>query len=90
MPIATSASCNSNTVLPSRALAKARSSTLSRGAGSADINSFAASIRNFGFAVRAGAPRRSQASSLRIRLLRLMFSVLPCRSRSALAKTKAE
>ena len=40
--------------------------------------------------VRAGAPRRSQASSLRIKLLRRASIAFDWRARSALAKTKAE
>ena len=38
---------------------------VSRGSGSSAMSALAASMRNFGFAVRAGGPRRSQASSLR-------------------------
>ena len=44
---------------------------LSRGGGSVAINSFAASTRNLGFEVLAGAPRRSQASSLRSKLFQI-------------------
>ena len=60
----------SSTVLPSRAVAILVSSTVSRGGGSAAISAVAASIRNCGLLVRAGGPRRSQASSLRSRLRR--------------------
>ena len=63
---------------------------LSRGGGSVAINSFAASTRNFGFEVLAGAPRRSQASSLRSKLF-LLASIADCwRARSAFARTYAE
>ena len=58
------------TFLPSRAVASLVSSTPSRGGGSSAISALAASTRNFGLVVRAGAPRRSQASSLRSRLRR--------------------
>ena len=37
--------------------------TESRGAGTSSMMALAASMRNFGLDVRAGAPRRSQASS---------------------------
>ena len=67
-PALTSAWCNSKTVFPKRLRANFRSSVESRGAGSAEINSFAASTRNFGLVVLAGAPRLSHASSFRIRL----------------------
>ena len=39
-------------------------------------------MRNFGFDVRAGAPRRSQASSLRIRFCRFDSLAAAIRSRS--------
>ena len=55
----------SSTLSPSRAVAKRSSSTRSRTSGSSAISSLAASMRNFGFDVRAGGPRRSHASSLR-------------------------
>ena len=58
-------SSTSYTSLPSRDVANLVSSTRSRGGGSSAISAFAASIRNFGFEVRAGGPRRSHASSLR-------------------------
>ena len=69
-PIFTCIWCASYTVFPKRLRANFRSSVLSRGAGSAEISSLAASTRNFGFVVRAGAPRRNHANSLRIRALR--------------------
>ena len=59
------------TSLPSRAVASLASSTVLRSGGTSAISWLAASIRNFGFEVRAGGPRRSQASSLRIRFCRL-------------------
>ena len=68
--------CNSYTVLPKRAFANAKSSTLLRGGGSFSINSFAASMRNFGLLVRAGAPRRNQASSFLINMFRFCSSTL--------------
>ncbi len=52
---------------PRRAEAKRVSSAVSRAGGSVSISALAASMRNFGFEVRAGAPRRSHASSLRSR-----------------------
>ena len=55
---------------PSRAGASARSSTAVRGGGTSAISASAASMRNFGLDVRAGGPRRSQASSLRSRFCR--------------------
>ena len=51
--------------------------------------SFAASTRNFGLEVRAGAPRRNQVSSLRNRLRRRASSADDCLERSALASTYA-
>ncbi len=89
-PALTCISFASKTVLPRRLRANLRSSLPSRGAGSAEISSFAASTRNFGFVVRAGAPRRSHASSLRIKLLRRASVAADWRERSALAKTNAE
>ena len=53
------------------------------------MSELAASIRNFGFAVRAGAPRRSQASSLRTRFCRRTSEAAAWRCRSALASTNA-
>ncbi len=55
---------------PAGVVAKRCSSKRSRGGGSSAIRALAASIRNCGFEVRAGGPRRSQASSLRSRLRR--------------------
>ena len=70
--------------VPSRSAAATRES---RGSGSLAIRSLAAWMRNFGFDVRAGGPRRSHASSLRIRL-RLRASVpAATRIRSARAST---
>ena len=53
----------SRTSLPSRAVAIFARDTESRGAGTSSMMALAASMRNFGLDVRAGAPRRSQASS---------------------------
>ena len=89
-PALTCISFVSRTVLPKRLSANLRSSLPSRGAGSAEINSFAASTRNFGFVVRAGAPRRSQASSFLIKLLRRASVAADWRERSAFARTNAE
>ena len=75
-------SSRSTTSLPSRATASCESETLSRTGGSFSISAAAASIRNFGFVVRAGAPRRSQASSLRSRFCRRDSLAAACRSRS--------
>ena len=80
----------SKTVRPRRLSANLSNSDLSRGAGSLLINSLAASTRNFGFTVCAGAPRRSQASSLRISWLRRASIALVWRARSAFARTYAE
>ena len=77
------------TSLPSLVVAKRRSSTSSRGGGSSEISWFAASIRNFGLLVRAGAPRRNQASSLRSRLSRRSAVTAAIRSRSTFARTYA-
>ena len=59
------------------------------GGGSSSISVLAASIRNFGFEVRAGGPRRSQASSLRSRFFRRVSMSTACRARSARASTYA-
>ena len=59
-------------------LAKRSSSALSRASGSSAISALAASIRNFGFDVRAGGPRRSQASSLRISCWRRSSRAAAC------------
>ena len=53
----------SRTSLPSRAVAILLRAVESRGSGTSAIRALAASMRNLGLAVRAGAPRRSQASS---------------------------
>jgi hypothetical protein len=71
------------TSLPSRWVAKRCSSSRSRGAGTSSISALAASILNFGFDVRAGGPRRSQASSLRSRLRRRTSVAAAWRCRSA-------
>ena len=63
---------------------------LSRGGGSVAINSLAASTRNFGFDVLAGAPRRNHANSLRNKLFRRASIAACCLARSAFAKTYAE
>ena len=54
------------------------------------MSALAASMRNFGLDVRAGGPRRSQASSLRSRLRRRACAASAWRVRSALASTNAE
>ena len=69
-PRARSTSSMSTTSLPSRWLAKRWSSIRSRGGGTSSMRALAASMRNFGFDVRAGGPRRSHASSLRARFSR--------------------
>ena len=81
--------CRSNTSLPSRVVAKRCSTSESRGAGSLAISSLAAWIRNLGFEVRAGGPRRSQANSLRMRLRRRASVPAESRIRSARARTYA-
>ncbi len=88
-PRVRSTSSTSTTSLPSRWVAKRCSSSRSRGSGSSSISALAASIRNFGLEVRAGAPRRSQASSLRMRFCRRDSLAAAWRCRSALASTKA-
>ena len=65
------------------------SATRSRGGGTSAMSSLAASIRNLGLEVRAGAPRRSQASSLRMRFWRLASAAASCRSRSTRCSTYA-
>ena len=77
-------------MLPNLFAAKFRSSDSFLGGGSFAIRVFAASMRNFGFAVRAGAPRRSQANSLRINIFRLPSSTVIWRARSAFESTYAE
>ncbi len=86
-PKATETSSASSTVLPSRAVAKRSSSTLSRAGGSSAISALAASIRNRGLEVRAGGPRRSQASSLRSSSCRRSSRAASLRARSARAST---
>ena len=68
-------------------MAKRSSSARSRASGSSAISALAASIRNFGFDVRAGGPRRSHASSLRISCWRRSSRAAACRARSARAST---
>ena len=80
-------SCNSKTLLPKRLPANVSNSSFLRGGGSFEINSFAASIRNFGFDVRAGAPRRNHANSFLIRFCRRDSVATAWRNLSALAKT---
>ena len=75
------------TSLPSRAVASLDSSTVLRSGGTSAINWFAASIRNFGLEVRAGAPRRNHANSLRIRFCRLASVAAATRSRSTRCRT---
>ena len=53
------------------------------------MSALAASMRNLGLLVRAGAPRRSQASSLRSRFCRRSSLDAACRERSAFASTYA-
>ena len=53
------------------------------------MSSLAAWMRNFGFDVRAGGPRRSQASSLRIRFWRRASVPAAIRIRSERASTYA-
>ena len=69
-PRTRSTSSRSMTSLPSRWVANRCSSSRSRGGGTSSMSELAASIRNLGFEVRAGGPRRSQASSLRTRFCR--------------------
>ena len=88
-PRVRSTSSRSTTSLPSRWVANLCSSIRSRGGGTSSISALAASMRNFGFEVRAGGPRRSQASSLRVRFCRRDSEAEACRCRSALASTKA-
>ena len=88
-PRCRSTSSTSTTSLPSRWVAKRCSSSRSRGGGSSSMSTWAASMRNFGLEVRAGAPRRSHASSLRIRFWRRSSEAAACRCRSALASTNA-
>ena len=63
---------SSTTVSPSRGAPKARSSSPRRAgaSGPPSTSAVAASMRAWGLRVRAGAPRRSQASSERARLRR--------------------
>ena len=89
-PAVITAWCNSKTVFPRRLSANFKSSVESRGAGSAEINSFAASTRNFGLVVLAGAPRRSQASSFLMRLFLRASKTFAWRDLSAFARTNAE
>src|ERR1700756_3754822 len=79
----TDTSSRSTTTLPSRAVASLASSTLLRSGGTSAINWLAASMRNLGFEVRAGGPRRNQASSLRIRFCRLASAAAASRARRA-------
>ena len=77
------------TLPPRREEANLSSSTRSRASGSSAIIAFAASIRNLGLEVRAGGPRRSQASSFRSSCWRRSSRAEACRSRSARASTYA-
>ena len=88
-PKACEMSTASSTLSPSRAVAKRSSSARSRTSGSSAIRALAASMRNFGFAVRAGGPRRSHASSLRSSWRRRSSRAAAWRSRSARARTYA-
>ena len=58
-----------------------------RGGGTSSMRALAASMRNCGFEVRAGGPRRSQASSLRARFCRRISEAEAWRWRSAFAST---
>ena len=89
VPNATRTSSTSMTSLPRRAVAVRVSSRESLGGGSPAISAAAASSRNRGLLVRAGAPRRSQASSLRSRLARRSWVVAATRARSARVSTYA-
>jgi hypothetical protein len=66
------------------------SAIVSRAGGSSAISAWAASMRNFGLLVRAGGPRRSQASSLRTRFIRRSSVTDEIRARSARASVYAE
>ena len=82
--------CSSYTVLPSRAAEKRCSEMSSRAGGSSAMSALAASMRNCGLLVRAGGPRRSQASSFFTSCSRFCSAVDAMRSRSARARTYAE
>ncbi len=88
-PKDTETSSRSTTSLPRRAVARRDSSTRSRGGGTSAMRALAASMRNFGLEVRAGAPRRSQASSFFMRFCRLASAEAACRSRSTRCRTYA-
>ena len=85
----TDTSSRSMTSFPSRAVASLASSTVLRSGGTSAMSWLAASIRNLGFEVRAGGPRRNQASSLRIRFCRLASAAAASRSRSTRCSTYA-
>ncbi|SKU81496.1 Uncharacterised protein [Mycobacteroides abscessus subsp. abscessus] len=87
--VATVASSSSMTMRPRRRRANAVSATESRGAGTSAIKASAASMRYLGLDVRAGGPRRNQASSLRARLRRRASAASACRPRSARAKVQS-
>ena len=82
----TETSSRSMTSLPRRAVAIFTSSTVSRGGGTSAMRASAAAMWNFGLEVRAGAPRRSHASSLVSRLARLAAATSAWRMRSARAR----
>ena len=63
--------------------------TESRGSGTSAMIALAASMRNFGFEVRAGAPRRSHASSFFMSCWRFCSTTAACRARSARARIQA-
>ncbi|CPU65449.1 Uncharacterised protein [Mycobacteroides abscessus] len=86
---ATVTSSRSSTSLPRRFVAVRVSSSVSRGGGTSAMSAAAASSRNLGLDVRAGAPRRSHASSLRSRLSRFSAATAAVRWRSARASTYA-
>ncbi|CAB4605362.1 unannotated protein [freshwater metagenome] len=77
-------SCSSTPFEPSRCEPSARVSSPARAgaSGRASTSAVAAAIRAFGLLVRAGAPRRSQASSRVARLRRVCSAASACASRS--------
>jgi len=77
------------TSFPNRAVASFVRDTSSRGGGSLAMRAAAASRRKRGLVVRAGAPRRSHASSLRSVLSRFWAVTAASRSRSARARIHA-
>ena len=76
--------CNSTPFEPSRWLPSDKPNSPLRAAASGRraINAVAASIRALGLVVRAGAPRRNHASSVRAKFLRRCSAVTAFSSRS--------